>query len=100
LAGLIWLALIAASADRCTRYGLRGARHFRHCNLPVTHMHTSIFATVHVTLFTINHALELATTWPSGISLRAKGLGDGDLGLKNLVIGAFANWGCHIVPFR
>jgi hypothetical protein len=77
LAGLIWLALIAASAGRCTSYGLRRVRHSRHCNRPVTHTYTSIFATIHVNPIpiTINHALELATTWPLRISLRARVLG-------------------------
>jgi hypothetical protein len=35
-------------------------------------MYTSIFAKVHVTPITINHAQELTTTWPSGISQRAR----------------------------
>jgi hypothetical protein len=71
-AGLIWLALAAASADRHTRCGLRRARHARHGKWPAEHMHISIFASVHVTPIATNHALVLAMTWPSGIPLRAR----------------------------
>jgi hypothetical protein len=58
---------------------------------PAEHMHTSIFASVHVTPIATNHALTLAMTWPSGIPLRvrvprtwrsnsAKGVGCGSSG--------------------
>jgi hypothetical protein len=64
---LIRLALVAVSADRHTRYGLRRAQHARHGKWPAENMHINIFASVHVTPIATNHALALAMTWPSGI---------------------------------